>query len=408
MFLLHSRWKSAPQVGQTAVIVWAIALIVVAIRVLLAPITSGSVFPVYSAAANWWVAGEDLYTLDFTKHCYRYQPVVAVSFVPWAALPLKFAALLWRGLGVALLLFGVRAWMRRIAPRPLSPSQQGIALILLAPLAFQSINNAQVNVHLLGLLLLGLAAASRERWTLAAFLVAIATFFKLYPIAVGLLLVVVHPRQFAPRYFLMLLIGSALPFLTQRFDYVCGQYELWVRYLHIDNRLTGAIDQAPRDLYLLLRVWFVAPPLIVYQIIQAGAALLIAIICHLLRRRGVPIQVLYSTILNLGCLWMTLLGPSTESSTYTLLGVTAASMALLSAGRSRLINVLAWIGIALLSLPAIVVMFPGGKIVQYWGPQPAGALLLLIVVLADLYPFLRYRSSAFSLPYEERERIGNP
>ena len=55
-----------------------------------------SVFPVYRTAAAAWIEGADLYTLDFSKPCFRYHPLMAAVFAPANILPEKAAAILWR------------------------------------------------------------------------------------------------------------------------------------------------------------------------------------------------------------------------------------------------------------------------------------------------------------------------
>jgi hypothetical protein len=369
-------------VWRFAVVLWLAILIGVTVRAALAAPTSGSVFTIYTAAAHAWIAGDDLYTLDFSKPCYRYHPLIAVSFVPWTALPDRLAAIVWRWLGAGLLFWGVAAFLRHVVLRPLSLSERGWLLLLIAPLALQSINNAQVNTHITGLLLLGLSAAAQKRWTLAAALVAAATIFKLYPIAIGLLLSAVFPRRFAGRYLLMLAGSFVIPFLAQRPDYVLGQYDLWFEYLGADVRHVAAIEQAPRDLYFLLRVWLVSPPELVYRLVQGAVAGLLAIWCLVLQRRQATPERVLTTILHLGCIWMTLLGPSTESSTYTLLGPSAALLVL--EYRRNGPSWIAWLagaGYALLALPALATAFPDGKSLQLWAPQPAGATLLLIAAI---------------------------
>lgn len=365
-----------------AVTLWAAMLVVVTVRVAIVRPTSGSVFPVYTTAAEAWVAGDDLYTLDFSKPCYRYHPLVAASFVPWSAFPPKLAAVLWRWLGVALLLGGLIAWRRRLDLRRLSPAWFGWLLVLMVPLALQSVNNAQVNVHLLGLLLFGLAAAALERWTLAAVLIAAATVLKVYPIAAGLLLASLYPRQFGPRFALALLAAFAAPYLAQSADYVTGQYRLWFEYLRVDDRHAAALDEAPRDFYLLLRVWLVAPAESMYRLLQLAAAGLCACCLRRMQARGATRNETLSATLHLGAVWMTLFGPSTESSTYTLLGVTAAAALVpLHPHTSRGARLVAVLGYTLLTLPVFAAVFPGGKVVQHWGLQPAGALCLLTLLL---------------------------
>jgi hypothetical protein len=187
------------------------------------------------------------------------------------------------------------------------------------------------------------------------------------------------------RYFVMVAAGFALPFLAQRPDYVARQYALWLEYLQGDTRFGATLDVAYRDLCLVLRLYFVPLSETVYRCVEVGSALLFATFCWALQRRRVSEAVLFTAVLHLGCLWMTLLGPSTESNTYTLLGpTTAILLATAPATRSRLSWGMLVVGYLLLIGPTFATAFPGGKHLQEWGPQPAGALLLLVVALVEI------------------------
>jgi hypothetical protein len=360
-------------------------VLTVTLRVAIARNDSSSVFPVYRVAASAWIEGGDLYTLDFSKPCFRYHPLIAAVFTPFNLVPEKVAAIVWRWLGAALFISGLVLWQRQFLSQMTTPMHQRCMLLLTAPLALQSLNNAQVNLHLIGLILLGMVAAARERWTAAAVFMSIATIFKLYPIAIGLLMALSLPRKFAVRYGVLLIAACLLPCLVQYPEYVARQYRLWFQYLFVDARHTGSIEQAPRDLFLLVRFWLGAPPEWLYRGVQLGSAALIAAYCwHLCHetagRTSGPASLL--AIFHLGCLWMTLLGPSTESCTYTLLAPTAAAMLMAGyASGSRLLCGLSVAGYALLILPVVAAIFPGGTRLQHWGPQPAGALLLSVAVV---------------------------
>src|SRR5437879_642197 len=78
-----------------AVAVWAVALLIICVRVVAGPRVR-TVFPIYAHAGENWVAGTGLY--DFTPgiDVFRYSPAVAVLFVPWQWLPLGVGGALWR------------------------------------------------------------------------------------------------------------------------------------------------------------------------------------------------------------------------------------------------------------------------------------------------------------------------
>ncbi len=61
---------------------------------------------------------------------------------------------------------------------------------------------------MIGLMLMATAWVMREKWSLAAVAIAVATLFKLYPIAFGLLLIVLYPKKMGWRIVACLAIGA--------------------------------------------------------------------------------------------------------------------------------------------------------------------------------------------------------
>src|SRR5262249_39114003 len=151
---------------------------------------------------------------------------------------------------------GALLWWARKAVAPIPTATHLALLALLAlPLSAGNINNGQTNPLMLGLLLAAVASTTEGRWNLAAVLLAVACLFKLYPLAVALLLVVVYPRQLGWRLALALLAGLLLPFLLQRPGYVWQQYDVWFRYLLHEDRQCLPVTATYRDVRLLWRAW---------------------------------------------------------------------------------------------------------------------------------------------------------
>src|SRR5262249_8941946 len=132
--------------------------------------------------------------------------------------------------------------------------------------------------HVIGLLLIAVAGTADGRWSLAAACVAVACWFKVYPIALGLLLVVVYPRQLSWR--LLGAVGAAglVAVLCQDPSYVAEMYEHWFVHLGSDTRRFNPIDLTYRDLWLLCRLWCPISPQ-AYVGVQLLTALGVAAIC---------------------------------------------------------------------------------------------------------------------------------
>lgn len=385
----HPRWRDEHTV-RLAVFIWVAALTVVSIRVLIKPY-SQSVYPIFALAGQNWRAGEDLYVLhDIRFDYFRYSPIVAASFAPLSLLPDRAGTILWRLMNVVVFCGGLIWWFRAVmaggtkCQRWLS-AQAALLLLLVFPLAIGNINNGQSNALVVGLILATLAAVRETRWNTAGICMAIACLFKVYPIAVGLLLVVLYPRRFGLRLAAALAIGLALPFCFQDLSYVADQYTGWLAHMRSDDRQTWPTVSTYRDLRLILRVWLTPISGTVYVLIQLIVAAAIAAICFL-KGRGKGLVAERETLLlllALACCWMTVFGSATESCTYIFLAPSLGSMLLelRSEHASRWAYGIVVASYALLVFAQIANWFPFGTRIQAYGPQPVAGLVFFAYML---------------------------
>lgn len=379
-------WQSRERWEKWAVAVWLLVLLVIAVRLLLWPHRSPGVYPIFAEAAQSWRAGVDLYYWNYQPgrlDHFRYSPLVAAALSPLAYLTDRAGAVVWRFVNAGVYLAALVWWSRAVLFPPLTRRQVAVLCLLVVPLSIGSLNNGQSNPLVIGFLLAGVAAAARGRWNLAAGAVAGACLFKLYPLAVGLLLVAAYPRQFTPRFVLALAAGLALPFLLQQPGYVIAQYADWMRLLHADDRSAWPVEVAYRDLWLLIRVYHLPINQQGYRAIQLLTAAGVALLCLAGRRAGWSQFRLLTTLFNLGVCWMILCGPATESSTYILFAPVLAWAVLDAHLRQRAIGaravVLTAFGLCLLN--DLASWFPFVKTLHAWGPKPLAALLVSGYVL---------------------------
>jgi hypothetical protein len=374
---LNTGWRWLKQRDpwvRWAIALWLAVVLVISARCALKP-RQRTLYTTWAGAGRDWIIGRDLYRTSWEWHQdqFRYSPLVAVLFVPFSYLPEGVGGVVWRLLNAGVLLGGFACWLRAAAPRTTTPREQAALFLLMLPLSLGSLNNGQPNPLVIGLLLLAVAAIGRSRWNSAAVLVMLAIALKVYPIAVGLLLVAAYPRRFAPRLLLAVLAGLAVPLLCQRWDYVQEQYSLWFGRLGGDDRKTWPWHMAYRDLWLLLRVLGIRISPLTYTGLQVLAAAGAALLCVAGRQRGWDRPRLLLAVLALGSCWMTLLGPATESSTYALLAPVLA-WAVLEATRAPWEN---W------------AISPAGHTPWPWATRwmPAAAWwLFVLTVLAGLPP----------------------
>jgi hypothetical protein len=368
-----------------AVLVWAAVVLAVCTRAFLAPHTK-SIYPILSLAARNWLAGEDLYgQLAPGLDRFRYSPLVAALLVPFSVLPDGLGAALWRLVNAAVYLAAFGWWIRALLPPSRTLTQRALLFLLILPLSVGSLNNGQSNALVLGLLLAGVTALMRERWNLAAGCVALACLFKVYPIALGLLLALLYPRRFAGRLAVALTLGAALPLGLQHFDYVTAQYQNWWHHFQSYDRQSLIAELWYRDIRLLLLGLVGRIDDVAYVAVQFCAGVGVAVVCLLACRAGWPRERLLLLLFGLGCCWMTLVGPATESCTYILVAPSLA-WALLESHQAQLwrgSQLLYQLSYGLFLACQAAVWFPFGRAVHTLGIQPLAGLLLLMGILAS-------------------------
>ncbi len=371
--------------------IWSVAYIGLCARTLFLKVDKASVYHDFSTAGQNWMNGDLLYN-RLGKNDFRYSPLVAAFFVPLDLLPARTGEFLWRTLNMVVFLGGLYFCCRAGVPRQLSVKETCAVFLLCIPLAVGSLNNAQSNPLVLGLLLIGAGAAMQRRWTLCSIAITIATCFKLYPIAFGMLLVLMYPRRLAWRLFVCLTAAAVLPFVLQRAAYVMDQYTIWIHYLSTEDRQIGPITDWYRDLRALSRVYAIAMSQRTYLIVELAAGALIAVTCTVARLRKIPQGVLLAMTLSLACCWMTVLGPATESATYVLLAPAVAWGIVLGETELRpgILHRVPQIGYAVvfglfLTSQLALNIGPRGKFFRdHLQPLPLAGLLLMILVWGEL------------------------
>lgn len=380
----HAFWP------RLAILVWTLAYFALCGRTLLLKHDPHSVYPVFTTAAEHWLTGSNLYVRGGTEE-FRYSPLVAAAFVPFHLLPERLGHFCWRSINFIALLVGIAACCQVGIPRRFTINQTAAVFLLALPLSIGSLNNAQSNPLVLGLLLISIAAVADRRWTLCAAAIVIATLFKVYPFSLGMLLVLIYPARLGWRLAVCLAAGLMLPFLLQHAAYVIDQYHIWIHYLLSEDRQRGPIADWYKDFRALWRVYVHSMPAYRYLLLEFSVAALIAVVLLLARLRRWPMSSLLALALSLACCWMTALGPGTESSTYILLAPTVAWTLVEADAISnptlglRLLRIGYGIvfGLFLAAQAALWFGAPGKWMRDHLQPLPIAGTLLLVLLLID-------------------------
>lgn len=323
---IRAWWQSRTRWEKTALVVWSLILLFVCVRAFLRP-TERTVYPIFSNSAQLWWNSQDLYepqSPETLQSGYRYSPTFAILFTPLALLPDSIGGVLWRLLSTAALLASL-AWLARsVLPSALSRNQFAWLTLLCVPLSVQSLNNGQANVIVIALMLATVTAVREDRWNLASTLMALAVVCKVYPIALGLLLILLFPRQLLMRMSLALVASLLAPFLLQHPDYAIDQHEKWLELLLADDRTTALPRNKHRDLWLLIETFGIPMSRRSYALLQVLGGVGIAALCWCRQRQGWTEKMLLTSTLALGVAWMIVLGPVVEASTFLLLAPSLA------------------------------------------------------------------------------------
>jgi hypothetical protein len=381
----------------TTIALWSIAYLGCCARTLFLKVDKSSVYPDFSTAGKNWVDGQPLYVRG-GSHEFRYSPLIAAFFVPFELLPARLGEFLWRSLNFTAFIGGLYYCCKTSIPHSFTANQASALFLLCIPLSIGSLNNAQSNPLVLGLMLLSIAFAARKKWTFCTLAITLATCFKLYPIALGLLLVLMFPRKSAWRLLVCLAAAAVLPFVMQRAAYVIDQYSIWAHYLSTEDRQRGPITDWYRDFRALWRVYVAPMNQRTYLILELSTAAGIALLCLIGRLRQLPIPMLLAFTLSLACCWMTVLGPATESATYILLAPALAWGLILAENSRQKFNLqrLSYgVVFALFLTSQLAINIKGGKYFRdHLQPLPLAGSLLLLIILIDLaLRAKRYRES---------------
>jgi Glycosyltransferase family 87 len=353
--------------------IWAAVLLAVWIRIGLLS-HSHDVFQTYVDAGRKWTAGQPLYS--YTRG-FVYSPLVAAFFALFSWLPVSFGSVLWRQLTAAIFIWAIFWWLQAEINRRIPKSSYWLVFLLILPLSLGNFNNGQVNPMIIGLLMIAILAAHEERWTLSAVALGFSTYLKIYPLSVGLLLVLLYPRQLGWRLVLTLVLMGAFSFILQRPSYVLEQYQRWFNTRAADDRRLN-MDIAPRDFAMLLQLLHVhlnASAVLLLQMLAGAGAAAICVAGRLLKWSEPR---LLTCVFTIGTCWMLLFGPATEDATYAMIAPPLA-FALVQAFHQNTawwMRILVCASFAFLLLGLILNSFFGlKKTALLMSVQPFGALL---------------------------------
>jgi Glycosyltransferase family 87 len=188
-------------------------------------------FIIYRTASGNLLAGRDLYLAYPARHfdLFKYSPTFALIFLPFAALPMLPALLLWNVFCTALFAWAVAAAIPRCRHQLLA-----FALLLLPYMS--QLGGAQTNGLVTAVMIIAAIEMERRRGGAAAICVAGGAAVKLFPLAIAPL-ALMHPRKarFAVTGIVAAILFAATPALVVGMESLIAQYRSWLRIEAVDS-----------------------------------------------------------------------------------------------------------------------------------------------------------------------------
>lgn len=376
---LSAEIKKTKLRNTLVIVLWSAVLIAVCIRIGLA-VRHNDVFATYADAGRKWIGAEPLYS--YTRG-FVYSPLIAAMFAPWALLPDWLGAIVWRLLTTTIYVVSIFYWLKEELEIP--PSNYWLVFLLILPLSIGNFNNGQVNPLIIGLLMVAIVGARQGQWTISVICLSLCAYLKIYPLAVGLLLLLIYPRQIGWRLALALFLMGAFSFFLQQPAYVLDQYKRWIGTRATDDRRMN-MDIAPRDFAMLLRAIHVDLSSRTFLVLQLSAAVAAAAVCIYGRLKKWSKECLLIAVLNLGTCWMLLFGPATEDATYVMIAPPLALALVRTRKTSTRVEFLLYLSYLVLVTGFSINSFLRLKKNPYnMSVQPFSALLFLIYTLVWLF-----------------------
>jgi hypothetical protein len=206
--------------GRVLLALWVGAVVIVSVQ---AAAHHNNNFEIFRTSWLNLLSGNDLYA-DSPRHFdkFLYSPTFAVLFAPFAVLPFWLGVLLWNAANAATLYWG----LGRVLP------EEGAfaARVIVFMDTVGSMQNAQSNALVAGLMIITFADLERRRELRAALAVAIGTAIKIFPL-VAAVFSIFRPWR-VPRFALYGLIAGTLllgaPLLFMSPAALMQQYRSWM------------------------------------------------------------------------------------------------------------------------------------------------------------------------------------
>ncbi len=323
-------------------------------------------FIIFRQAFVHMLEGRDLYLNFPAEHFdnFLYSPTFAALMAPFALPPTWLGLVLWDLSVAAVLVAGIRS-----VPG-LDARARSLLVWFLLPEFIGSAQASQTNPAIVGLLLLTLAMAERQRAWAAALLLALAGYVKIFPLAAGLLFLVYPERIRLVLWSAAWMVAlGALPLLFVSPDQLAWQYGNWWR-LHTTSTHASGIGLSAAG---ILQSWFgLVPP----RLLLLGAGSM-AMLLPLTNPRAFSRLEFRAVFLGAILMWMIAFNHLSESPTFVI-AMGGIGLWYFSQEGTPVHRALLWMAFLLVSV-TYSDLFPGSLRDRWIHPYAVKALPVLVI-----------------------------
>lgn len=310
------------------------------------------------------INGNDLYVLHPNQYndLYKYSPTFALLMAPFYFLPFYVGIFIWNLLNALFVFWAVN----RLS---ISEKAKSFILIFVAIELLSSIQNAQSNGIMAGLVIGVFTAFERKQIVLAALLICIGFYLKIFAVVAGILFLFYDQKT--KFIFCILFWGLLLGLLPMCFVGVDGlvlQYKSWFNMLRNDPS-----HELNYSFMTLTQKWFRFSAADSWYLIP-GAILLMLPLFRIQHWKNSAFRLLYLSLL---LIWIVIFNHKAESPTYVI-AVCGVAISLLIIPNTGLRKTLAWF-VFIFTILSPTDFFPAFLRENIWQPYCLKALPCIIV-----------------------------
>lgn len=306
---------------------------------------------------------------------YKYSPTFALLFAPFAILPKYIGVTLW-SIANAVILFTA------IAKMPIAPNYKTFVWWFALIELITSIQNVQVNPIIAGLFIFTFNAFEKKQFWLAALLVVLSMYIKVYGVlAACLFLLYPQKLKFVGWGLLWFIVLFFLPLLIIPFDALLTQYQGWQQTITNDHQSRAVDVSIMRLIMAVLHIEFNNSIRLAIQI--SGIAIFCIKYLNIKRYNDFTFRYLF---LCSAMIWVIVFNHLAESATY-IIAIAGVALWYVSEGENKPVLMLL-IATFILSCLSPTDIFPAAIRKMYIVPYALKALPCFIIWVLIEYRLL--------------------